>query len=123
MTAHEARAKRFDDELRDWSQGNVSRDAGPDFKHIADLSSPHSPASVAAEKGGDSTSLLQPCSASGIRSGLLLHCTRNIDDYRRIILARFFSQANGGQQRIHYRFRGIRVRLHDLGNGGFLKRL
>ena len=46
MTGRRAAADTIDDELRHWRQGDVSLDAGLEFLHLADLSCPHSPASV-----------------------------------------------------------------------------
>ena len=46
MTGRRAAADTIDDELRHWRQGDVSLDAGLEFLHLADLSRPHSPASV-----------------------------------------------------------------------------
>ena len=51
MTGRRAAADAIDDELRHWRQGDVSLDAGLEFLHVADLSHPHSPASVEAVGG------------------------------------------------------------------------
>ena len=51
MTGRRAAADAIDDELRHWRQGDVSLDAGLEFLHLADLSRPHSPASVEAVGG------------------------------------------------------------------------
>ena len=42
--------RAVDDALRAWRQGDVSRDAGLEFLHLADLSRPHSPESVEAAR-------------------------------------------------------------------------
>jgi len=44
-------ADEIDQVISDWRQGDVSCDAGLAFLHLADLSRPHSPASLAAAKG------------------------------------------------------------------------
>ena len=51
MTGRRAAADAIDDELRHWRQGDISLDAGLEFLHVADLSRPHSPASVKAVGG------------------------------------------------------------------------
>ncbi|MCY4200044.1 MAG: hypothetical protein OXF31_09590 [Gammaproteobacteria bacterium] len=48
-----AAADTIDDELRHWRQGDVSLDAEQEFVHVADLSCPHSPASIQAVAGAD----------------------------------------------------------------------
>ena len=53
MTGRRAATEAIDDELRHWPQGDVSLDSGPEFVHVADLSRPHSPASVEAVGGSD----------------------------------------------------------------------
>lgn len=48
MTGTEEQTDAVDEELRHWRQGDVSCDAGLEFMHLADLSRPHSPASLEA---------------------------------------------------------------------------
>jgi len=48
MTGPEEQADAIDKELRHWRQGDVSLGYNLEFMHLADLSRPHSPASVAA---------------------------------------------------------------------------
>ena len=51
MSGQREAADAIDEELRHWRQGDVSLDAGLEFFHVADLSHPHSPASVLAVGG------------------------------------------------------------------------
>ena len=63
MTGTEDQTDAVDEELRHWRQGDVSCDAGLEFMHLADLSRPHSPASleaVAEEKGETQTTGMTP---------------------------------------------------------------
>ncbi len=53
MTGPEEQAEAVDKVLRCWRQGDVSRDAGLEFMHLADFSRPHSPASLKAIAEGD----------------------------------------------------------------------
>ncbi len=53
MTGQRVAADSIDDELQHWRQGDVSLDVGLEFLHVADLSCPHSPASVKAVGGSD----------------------------------------------------------------------
>ena len=48
MALSEEDEKAIDQALRAWRQGDVSLDAGLEFLHLADLSRPHSPASMQA---------------------------------------------------------------------------
>jgi len=48
MTEPEELADAIDEELRHWRQGDVSFGSGLEFMHLADLSRPHSQASMAA---------------------------------------------------------------------------
>jgi len=53
MTGAEERANAINEKLRHWRQGDVSRDDGFEFMHLADLACPHSRISQAtvAEQG------------------------------------------------------------------------
>ncbi len=56
MTGALEQADPVDKKLRHWRQGDVSRDSGLEFLHLADLSQPQSPASVeATAEGTDET--------------------------------------------------------------------
>ena len=46
MPLRDADEKAIDEALRAWRQGDVSLDAGLEFLHLADLTRPHSPASL-----------------------------------------------------------------------------
>ena len=46
MPLRDADEKAVDEALRAWRQGDVSLDAGLEFLHLADLTRPHSPASL-----------------------------------------------------------------------------
>ncbi len=46
MSLTEEEAQEIDRALKDWRQGDVSLDADLEFLHLADLSRPHSPASI-----------------------------------------------------------------------------
>ena len=48
MALTEEDEQAIDQALQAWSQGDVSLDAGLEFLHLADLSRPHSPASMQA---------------------------------------------------------------------------
>lgn len=48
MTVRDEQAKTVDEKLRHWRQGDVSLGPGLEFMHLADLSRPHSQASMAA---------------------------------------------------------------------------
>ena len=48
MIGRRPTADVIDDEIRQWRQGDVSLDTGLEFVHLADLSRPHSPASIEA---------------------------------------------------------------------------
>ncbi|MCY4309835.1 MAG: hypothetical protein OXC54_00735 [Rhodospirillaceae bacterium] len=50
MALSEEDEKAIDQALRAWRQGDISLDAGLEFLHLADLSRPHSPASMQAAK-------------------------------------------------------------------------
>ena len=50
MPLRDADEKIIDEALRAWRQGDVSRDAGLGFLHLADLTRPHSPASLQVAK-------------------------------------------------------------------------
>ncbi len=51
MIGPNEQAKAVDGELLHWRQGDVSLDSGLEFMHLADLSRPHSPISIAAAAG------------------------------------------------------------------------
>ena len=46
MTRPEVCTHLIDEQIRQWRQGDVALDAGLEFIHLADLSRPHSPASI-----------------------------------------------------------------------------
>ena len=53
MGESDASEEAIDEALRHWRQGDVSRDTGLEFVHLADLSRPHSPYSIQAAASND----------------------------------------------------------------------
>ena len=53
MGEGDVQKEAIDETLRHWRQGDVSRDAGLEFVHFADLSRPHSPSSIQLAASND----------------------------------------------------------------------
>lgn len=58
MIGQESQQKKIEEKLDSWRQGDVSLDSGLQFMHFADLSCPHSPASLALVKGRENENRL-----------------------------------------------------------------